>query len=597
MTNLFKKILSHKIILTIVVVGLIIGGYFGYQKINTQENGVSYTTTAVEKGMLISSISGVGQVSASNQIEIKPEVSGDIVYLGLKNDQEVKAGTLLAQIDSRNAQKSIRDAEIALESAQAKLEDLLSQPDAKSLLQAQNALAQAERDLDKAKENYEEVEIDAERTLASAYEDGYSDVSAIYFKLSDYMEDLQDVLGTEQITEEYIGFYKIILGSDSAFIEKLLDDYYLANDSYNESFASFRGVHRYDDRETILQLIKDTLTTAKSISQAIESARHMFDAIMVNSYQSLRAASHINTMQPKIESDVTSINSNINSLQQILDTIDDTVEETPEKIEDAKLAIQSAQEKYEEKKLDLEELMVGADPLDIKSQQNTVAQKEDALWDARESLAKHFIYAPFDGVITGVNTKITKGDSVSSSTVLASIITQQKIAEITLNEIDAARVKVEQKATLQFDAAEDLSITGKVVEVDTLGTVNQGVVSYGVKIAFDVDDERIKPGMTVSTSIILDSKQNILLVPLSAVKAMGDSSYVEILVNGQPERKTVVTGSSNDIMIEIVNGLEEGEEVISQTISNSTTQNSGTTQSMPGGQQANPMQQMQKMMR
>ncbi|MFH1866626.1 MAG: HlyD family efflux transporter periplasmic adaptor subunit, partial [Patescibacteria group bacterium] len=208
---------------------------------------------------------------------------------------------------------------------------------------------------------------------------------------------------------------------------------------------------------------------------------------------------------------------------------------------------------------------------------------------------------PFDGVIAEINDNVKKGDSVSSGTVLASIITEQKIAEITLNEIDVARVKVEQKATLQFDAAEDLSITGKVVEVDTLGTVNQGVVSYGVKIAFDVDDERIKPGMTVSTSIILDSKQNILLVPLSAVKVMGDNSYVEVLVNGQPQRKTVVTGLSDDIMIEIQSGLEEGEEVISQTISNSTTQNNGATQipigRMPGGQQSDPMRQMQRIMR
>lgn len=596
--NFIRDLLKRKFLLIAVGLALIIGGYFGYQAIKPNEAAPQYITAPVEKGMLTVSISGTGQVSASNQLDIKTKASGDVTYLNIKNDQQVKAGTLLVQTDSRESLKAIRDAEVALESAKAKLEDLLSQPDAKSRLQTENALAQSERDLDKAKENYGDIEKDAERALAEAYEDGYAEVSTTYFKLSDYLKDLKDVLGTEKSAEEYVASYKIILGSNSAFISKFLDDYYQANDIYNESYEFFRGVCRYDNRDTIYRLLEDTLKTVKEISQAVESARHMFDAIVVSSYTHLTIASHIDNMQPKIESDVSSVNSNINFLQQIINTIDDTVKETPKKIEDAKIAIQTAEEKLEEKKLDLKELNVGADPEDIKSQKYVIVQKEDALWDAKKSLAEHFVYAPFDGIITEANVKIAKGDSVSSGAVLASIITEQKIAEITLNEIDAAQAKVDQKAILQFDAAPDLSITGKVAEVDTLGAVTQGVVSYGVKIAFDVDDERIKPGMTVSASIILDSKQNILLVPLSAVKAMGDNSYVEVLANGQPQRKTVVTGSSNDTMIEIISGLEEGENVISQTISNSAAQNKTSAGGgMPGGQQTNPMQQMQRMMR
>ncbi len=87
---------------------IITGGYFGYQKINAKENGISYATAGIVKGMMISSISGVGQVSAENQVDIKPKASGDLVYLSIKNDQEVKAGALLASVDSRDASKSIR---------------------------------------------------------------------------------------------------------------------------------------------------------------------------------------------------------------------------------------------------------------------------------------------------------------------------------------------------------------------------------------------------------------------------------------------------------------------------------------------------------
>ncbi|MFH1891012.1 MAG: HlyD family efflux transporter periplasmic adaptor subunit, partial [Candidatus Kuenenbacteria bacterium] len=382
---------------------------------------------------------------------------------------------------------------------------------------------------------------------------------------------MKDVIGTETMSEQYISAYEIVLGKNSIFTEKLLDDYDDALDKYNKNFNFFRGIYSNAERDIIYDLIGSTTETTKAIAQTLESTRHMYDAIMVGSYTHLNISSQVDKMQPKIKSDVSAVYSNVSSLQKIKDTIDDTVKDTPKKIEDGKIAIQTAQEKLAEKQLALEEIKIGADPDDIKSQEYTIVQKQESLWDAQKKWGDYFVYAPFDGILTAVNSKIIRGDSVSSGTVLASIITQQKIAEITLNEIDVAQIKVEQKASLQFDAVQDLSITGKVVEVDTLGTVSQGVVSYGVKIAFDLDDDRIKPGMTTSVNIIIDSKQNVLLVPLSAVKGMKDNSYVEVLVNGQPQRKTVVTGSSNDTMIEIVSGVDEGEEIISQTINSSAT--------------------------
>ena len=104
-----------------------------------------------------------------------------------------------------------------------------------------------------------------------------------------------------------------------------------------------------------------------------------------------------------------------------------------------------------------------------------------------------------------------------------------------------AKVKVGQKVTLTFDAIEDLSITGEVAEIDTLGTVSQGVVNYAVKIVFDTQDERVKSGMSVSAAIITDVKQDVLLVPNAAVKS-NDEQYVEVLENNIPRNQTVETG-------------------------------------------------------
>lgn len=585
-----KKILQHKFITVIVILILLGSSYWGYKSLKSANKETQYVLAAVEKGTLTTSISGSGQISTSDQIDIKSKVSGDIVYIGVSKDQEVKTGTVLARINTRDAERTVTDAKIALESAKIKLEELLSPPDAaQSLLQAKNALAQAERNTEKAEDTYNNIETDTERALEDAYKNGYSEVSNSFFKLSDYIKDLQDVSGAER-DQEYLDAYKIILtGADSSFIQKFADDYSQAKNLYNENLIFFRGVFQDDDRDTVYKLINDTLKTAQAISKSLESARHMYDEIIIRDYKRLNIASYVDKMQPKIESDVSSIFSITQSIQKAVDTIDNTIKDTPNKIRDAKLALDSANEKLEEKKQALEDLKACADSLDIRTQQNIVVQKEATLADTQEKLADHYVRVPFDGIVAKINVK--KGDTVSSD-ILATLITKQKIAEIALNEIEIAKVKIGQKATLAVDAIDGLSITGKVAEIDIIGTVTQGVVTYNVKIAFDTQDEQIKPGMSVSVSIITDIKQDVLLIPNSAVKSLGNANYVEMFENTPassnqllasavnssgitsvtpPKQQSVEIGLANDSVTEIINGLKEGDKIVIRTVSSSTT--------------------------
>ena len=207
-----------------------------------------------------------------------------------------------------------------------------------------------------------------------------------------------------------------------------------------------------------------------------------------------------------------------------------------------------------------------------------MTQAENSLLDARQKLADYFIRAPFDGVIAVVN--VEKGYSVSASTVVTTIITKQRTAKIAFNEVDVAKVKIGQKVTLTFDAIEGLSISGEVAEIDSIGTVSQGVVNYNVKIVFDTQDDRVKPGMSVSAAVITDVKQDVLLVPNSAVKSDGNGQYVEFLINNAPQSQSVEAGLSNDTMTEIKSGIKEGDKIVIQTIT--VAIQTQTTQSSTG---------------
>jgi HlyD family secretion protein len=195
---------------------------------------------------------------------------------------------------------------------------------------------------------------------------------------------------------------------------------------------------------------------------------------------------------------------------------------------------------------------------------------------------------------------VKKGDSVSSSAI-ATLISDKNIADVTLNEVDIAKIKLGQKATLTFDAISDLSLTGVVIDADTLGTVSQGVVSYSVKIEFDTQDSRVKPGMSVSVAIITDVKQDVLMVPNSAVKSDSAGNYILIpndstnftanstgvILPVAPNSKTIEVGLANDSMTEIISGVNEGDLIVSRTITTSTTSTtnsqSNSTQSLFGG--------------
>jgi multidrug efflux pump subunit AcrA (membrane-fusion protein) len=241
--------------------------------------------------------------------------------------------------------------------------------------------------------------------------------------------------------------------------------------------------------------------------------------------------------------------------------------------------------------LNQSESAVSSSAVTLQSKTLAVTQAEEAVADANDALADCYVRAPFDGVLASVDAIV--GDSASSAAALGTVITNQKVAEVVLNEVDVAKVAVGDKATLTFDALSDLSITGTVAEVDTIGTVSSGVVNYTVKIALDSDTDAVKSGMSVTANIITGSATDVVTVPSSAIKTDSDGAYVETFASalaqaadGQtgssssvlPTRVNVTVGLSDDTNTE-VSGISDGAIVVVRTVTASATKTQ--TQSAP----------------
>ena len=543
--KLRSYILAHKVKAIIILIILLGGGYWVYGKITSTTGNIRYLTAKVEKGTIVASISGTGQVSALNQVDIKSKVSGDVLYLSAQNGQRIGASALIAKLDTKDAEKSVRDAEANLESAKISL---------------------AKLEIQESKEN-----MDA--NLAQAYDDGFNSIANAFLDLPGIMTGLNDMflkstISTSQWNVDWYEGQTATEDQDKAFIYKqnFIDSYNVAQKAYDTNSADYKLVSRNSDTAAIEKTILQTYETTKLISDTVKNANNYVDFVndsMVKHNFSVPAI--IITHKTSLNSYTGKTNTHLLNLLSI------------------KTSIKSYKDAFPNSSLD------------IQSSELNVKQKENALRDAQDKLADYSMRAPFAGTIAKINIK--KSDSVSSGTIVATLITEKQIAEISLNEVDVAKIKIGQKATLTFDAVPNLAISGVVAEIDSVGTVSQGVVTYIVKISFDTQDNRVKAAMSVSAAIITDVKQEVLIVPNSAIKSQAGTSYVEMfdaplvlptdgLIGSiskiAPRKIQVAVGLSNDSKTEITSGLKEGDEIITRTILPTTTTATTTAPSIFG---------------
>jgi HlyD family secretion protein len=565
---------GHKI-LSIIILIIIVSSPFAINYFFPKKTTVSYVTQAVKNGNISISVSGTGQVSSLDEVSLTSEVAGKITGIYVENGEEVSKGDLLFKIDSSEGEKNLKSAQLALESAQLALEEMQEPIDELTLLQAENSLTEAKESKTKAESN-----------LEKAYDDGFNSTSNAFLDLPSIMTGLNNILFSDNISvngsQENVDYYASAAGyyDDKAvqYKEDVLEKYTTAKTKYEESIASYKAASRFSSKETIEALIVEAYDTTKAIAEAIKSANNLIELYKYTysnrqqTYNTI-ADTHLSTLNGY----TSKTNSHLSTLLSAKNTITDDKDN-----------IVSADRNIKVKELSLEKTKEGSTDLEIRTQQLTVEQKEADLADAQETLSDYSIRAPFAGIISTVS--VSKGDTASVNTAMGSIITHEKIATITLNEVDIAKIKVGQKVNITFDALDDLAVEGEVYEVDATGTVSQGVVSYSVKISFNTENENVKPGMSISANIISESVSDVLTIPSSAIKTIGGKSTVQVMnSDGKIERKTVEVGITDDASIEIKSGLALGDKVVTSTSATksttktTTTKTTTTNQGGPGG--------------
>src|SRR3989344_2950352 len=482
LNSFFKKVITylkaHKIISGIVMVAVLGGVYWVYNW-SSSNTHVSYILGTVEKTTIVASVSASGQVSTVNQIDIKPKASGDVTWVGVKAGDTVRAGQALAYIDATTAKQNIADAEASLASAK---------------LQYQKDSAQAPIDYEKSIEALE----DAKKNLTTTYNDTYNTVSNAYLDLPSAVTGMQNILYSSSLGGQNSSQWNIDAFRDMAnqysntgfisaigtFVDIVERDYKTARTKYDQAILDFKNLTRYSATADLEKLLFSSVDTTIAIAQTLQSELNLLDVVVDEAtIRNVTINPTITSMRTSARTYLSTVNSNLSALlnqQKTLDSTKKTIRDNERNIEIYKIGNES-----------------GSNPISLQSSAQSIANQERNLQELKSNLSYYTVTAPFAGTIASVSLK--RFDTVSTGGSVAILITTQKIAQLSLNEVDATKINLGDKSTLTFDAIENLTLTGEVIEIDAVGTVSQGVVSYKVKIGFDSQDERIKSGMTVNS--------------------------------------------------------------------------------------------------
>ena len=246
--------------------------------------------------------------------------------------------------------------------------------------------------------------------------------------------------------------------------------------------------------------------------------------------------------------------------------------------------------------------------------------KQGALDKARADLDHCTITSPIDGVVISRNVDV--GQTVAAS-LQAPIIFQigNDLAKMQIDanvaEADVGVLEVGQDVDFTVDAFPMRTFHGKVVQVRNAPITVQNVVTYDTVIGVSNPDLKLKPGMTANVSIVVAQKDNVLeiknaalryhpaaevtsgqpmsrsLAPASARGGAGrdrrtGERTVYVLSGGRPQPVQIKTGISDGVVTEVIEGLKEGDHVVTAELASKPSAASPPPNPFSGGQRRFP---------
>ncbi|MFA5527677.1 MAG: HlyD family efflux transporter periplasmic adaptor subunit [Peptostreptococcales bacterium] len=229
----------------------------------------------------------------------------------------------------------------------------------------------------------------------------------------------------------------------------------------------------------------------------------------------------------------------------------------------------------------------------LRSSELSLREAELSYQSSQDQLDNYSIMAPISGSV--ISKEIKAGDTLDSSTsktvmaVIADMSTM--VFTIDVDELDIASMKKGQAVNITADALSGKRFRGFVDNIGLLGTSQNGVTSYPVTIVIE-NGEGLWPGMNVTADIVIDSAENVLTIPVSAVNrgntvlvkgAQGSEDVDQSRAPSGASYVQVELGLNDESYIEITKGLSEKDVVLVPAVKTQTGNATAPSQGQGAG--------------
>ena len=527
---MFKR--RNLIINSVLLVVVIVAGYFGYKTINPSAPTTSLRTAIASVANVSTTVSASGSVQSTSDIALTFKSTGIVTAINVKVGDKVSKGKVLAAIDDTQAKIALLQAQSSVKSAEISVIQSGNSKDsaALTLQQAQDALTTlTSGPTDATKKSQAQSLLSAQNSLTSA--------------------SLAVANARQAVTDQ-----------ESTTAANLL------NYDRTINLAWYTMYNACGNKLDSACTLWTTTSAIRSAVAAWEDAKTAKDAGIA------KDAAAAKTAQQNLDNAIRSESSAKAALDSLIASQSETnAGPTSTALQAAKPAVANAQNNVKVVELQAQQA--------IATQTNAQA----SLLIAQQNFDGTKIVAPASGTIAaiastvGMNAGSTSAGSsgVSGFIILTDLNSLQIKASVA--EADIASLVVGQAATITFDAVSGTRATGVVLSIAPLNNASTGsgsVQSYTVLFGLDQNPDGVKPGMTAQVSVTTAEVQGALSIPATALTQRGPF-YTVTLKPAKPtdqgKQVRVTVGLQGDSRVEIKSGIKAGDEVVLRTTTSSSS--------------------------
>jgi len=581
------------------------------QIVRTTED-VTVAKTTINSTLIIS---GIADAQLSSDLTF--QTSGKVAEVRVKIGDVVRQGQVLATLQSDDLSNAVASAQAGQRAAQLRLDDLLAGSSAAELAAAEQAVALAESQLAKARNDEADLldgpsasELAGAEQAVKLSESQLAGAQSALDKLED-APSAADLAAAESGVASAQAALTAAQNSAASAANTVVSaraSLLSAETSYctSDPTPTFCAVGAAPISNADLAILNTALSgpNAASASATIASNNTYLNA--VNAVASAQAAATaaqdaLDSANAKLaavkdgpsagemdaaEAAVLSAQAGLDSAKARLADVNDGGD--AQERSNAAADITSAAASLTSAEARLDEAVRGPKQNALEQARQAVRTAQLSVEAAQIRLRNAQIVAPFDGTIANVS--IAPGEFASGAAATPPIVMltpDALLLKISVGETDYPNVKIGQSGVALFDGIPGKVYPFSISQIGLSPTVTQGVVTFEVTAALVVlpDSPRPAPGMNARGQLTIGSKPDILVVPPRAIRRRGSEQIVDVRRDGVVAEQVVTTGISDDANIEILTGLAEGEIVVVPALNAALPGGGGPTPvpTIPGG--------------